>query len=103
MNSSSLWDAHQSAQMRGRSMEQPIYSRTKVRRPKFIALEFPGDHTPTDPTPTLRHTRGEGSAVPLSLASARGRGRILRINRYPLPLKCSATGLNPTLTFDPVA
>jgi hypothetical protein len=46
---------------------------------------------------------GEGAVVPLSLRVGEGQGRSLQVNRFPLCLKGSATGLNSTLTFNLVA
>src|ERR1700688_2244204 len=42
-------------------------------RTKNITLEFPRDHTPTDPSPHSAHL-GEGSAVPLSLGAGERQG-----------------------------
>jgi hypothetical protein len=51
--------------------------------------------TPMDPFPTLSHTLGTGSAVPLSLTvGERFGGRILQVDRYPPHcLKCWWTRL----------
>jgi hypothetical protein len=56
MNSSSLWDARQSGQMRGRSTEQPIYSGSEAPKIKTFAIKFPRNSTSTDPFPRTQHT-----------------------------------------------
>jgi len=45
MKSSSVWDARQSGQMRGRSMERTVYSRAESFENKNIADKPPDDRT----------------------------------------------------------